>query len=83
MLPIIGWELVYADGSKFTSGDGPWGQAPGTGVQVLVLVHEPPYRTLEYGLDHYLLPGETARKRGDWMPDPEFHALVRDVTGAA
>lgn len=81
MLPIIGWELVYADGTTVTSATTTWAKAPVSGVQVLVMLHAPPYATLSYGLDSYLLPGERANtaKTGTWMDDPAFHAVVDNV----
>lgn len=81
MLPVTGWELVYTDGSVVTSEDSTWEDAPDTRVQVLVMFHEPPYMTLQYGTDPYTLPGHSARKLGETIPDEDFYALV-DATHA-
>jgi hypothetical protein len=39
MLPIKAWTIYYADGSKFTSQDGTWAEAPPFGVQAVVYYH--------------------------------------------
>lgn len=81
MLPITGWELVYANGSTVTSEQSTWAKAPAAGVQMLVMLHDPPYATVTYGEDFYLLPGQPARTRkaGQWMDDRPFHELVGSV----
>lgn len=53
-----------------------WADAPDQDVQVLEWLHEPPYRTLTYGIDQYTLPGETAIKYGGWMDETLFDELV-------
>lgn len=78
MLPVTGWELVYADDSRYSHLSGPWRLAPDQ-VQVLVLRHADGYRTLTYGEDVYRLAGEKATKVGVWMDDAAFHALVDRV----
>ena len=37
MLPAVDrWEIIYADGSRFTSSDGSWAEAPGFGIFAVV-----------------------------------------------
>lgn len=36
MLPVVRWEIFYADGSTFASDDGTWAEAPGFGVMAVV-----------------------------------------------
>ena len=75
-LPVIGWRITYGDGSTFTDVDGSWDDAPDQNVQILEYLHEPPYRTFEYGIDEYRLTPESAPKFGKWMVLKEFEALV-------
>lgn len=75
-MPVLGWELVYTNGSVVTSQDTSWEDALGTRVQVMVLHHEPPYMTLQYGWDPYALPGHRSVKIGETIPDADFYALV-------
>lgn len=75
-LPVLGWRLVYGDGSTFSSDDGSWDDAPSTNVQVLEYLHEPPYRTFTYGEDEYRLTPDHSPKFGAWMEESAFHALV-------
>lgn len=78
-LPVIGWRITYGDGSTFTSDNGSWDDAPGKNVQILVHLHEPPYRTFEYGLDEYRLTPDSEPKFGKWMVLEEFEALVAEA----
>lgn len=71
------WELVYADGTRYTDADGPWRDAP-DGVQILV-THTPEGRNLTYGESTYALDGRHAPKKGDWMPESKFYELVDEV----
>lgn len=75
MLPIRAWAIVYADGSRFTDLNGAWRKAPASGVQAVVLYHEPPYITLMYGDDAYLLPGQAGSKLGSYLPDTEWEVM--------
>jgi hypothetical protein len=61
MLPVTGWKIFYADGSTFSSDDGPWRDAPREGVQAVTIYHEPPYRDVEVGLDEYRDPLKRSR----------------------
>lgn len=81
MLPITGWELVYADGRTVTSAQTSWAKAPASGVQMLVMLHQPPYATVTYGEDTYLLPGQPTRTRkaGSWMDNRPFYDVVDSV----
>ena len=36
MMPVERWEVIYGDGSKFTSDDGTWAEAPAFGVFAVV-----------------------------------------------
>lgn len=78
MLPITGWALVYADGSRYSNTSGQWRSAPDE-VQVLVLYHSGGYRTLTYGEDVYSLLGQKATKLGAWMDTTDYYALVDKV----
>lgn len=75
MMRVLGWRLWYGDGSTYSNRDGSWADAPADNVQALELAHEPPYRTLVYGIDTYELEGEPAVKDGRSLPDAEWEAL--------
>lgn len=81
MLPITGWELIYADGSVVTSAETTWGKAPVTGVLLLVILHDPPYADVSYAGESYLLPGQPARtaKTGVWVEDEASYGVVDGV----
>ena len=36
MIPVARWEIHYGDGSRFTSDDGTWAEAPAFGVFAIV-----------------------------------------------
>lgn len=75
-LPVIGWCLYYSDGSTFTNEQGDWDSAPSDDVQILKVLHEPPYRTFTYGYDTYQLTPESSVKLGRYMNEEAFYALV-------
>lgn len=82
-LPILGWRLYYSDGSSFSHEDGSWSDAPSIDVQVLEVLHEPPYRTLSHGDDEYRLPGEADVKFGRWADFETYEGIVRAVEARA
>ena len=47
MLPVERWEIVYGDGSRFTSDDGTWADAPPFGVFAVVYYHVGGRRTVQ------------------------------------
>jgi hypothetical protein len=75
-MPIIGWQLWYADGSWFCSGSTRWMDAPEHGVQVLMVHHPNGYRTIVVGRDEYTLPGEFWSKFGLMIDEYEFNEIV-------
>lgn len=76
MMPVLSWELVYTDGSVVTSNDSSWEDAPDARVQVMVMYHESPYITMQYGTDPFSLPGHSSVKIGETIPDDEFYSIV-------
>lgn len=80
-LPVIGWRIIYGDGSVYSSDDGTWDDAPSNDVQILEYLHEPPYRTFTYAEDEYQLTPEHSKKFGAWMEEGAFYALVAAAFG--
>ena len=78
-LSVIGWCIYYSDGSTFSSEDGSWAQAPADDVQVLEILHPPPYRTIDHGVDEYRLPGESIVKLGRWMDEAGLYRIIEGV----
>ena len=59
MLPIIGADIHYPDGSVYRIPDnGTWAEAPPFGVQCIVYYHDDGLKTLSSGKDVYTWEGE-------------------------
>lgn len=80
MLPIKAWAIYYADGSKFTSEDGTWAQAPPFAVDAVVYYHDDGLKDIEAGIDHYLCkdPSQISyHKMGLWHDSEGFYRVIR------
>jgi hypothetical protein len=79
--PIIGWRVVFADGTEYASSEGHnWDRdVPTSGIQFLVVYKERGYRDIECGLDEYSWPGARRKKLGTWMDDSAFYTLYDKV----
>jgi hypothetical protein len=78
VLPIRAWRVFYADGSTFDSTQGTWAEGPPFGVQCVVWYHDPPYKTLDQGVDVYVHEGEGGVKMGLFV-DEEGYRRVQDL----
>ena len=59
MLPIIGADIYYPDGSVYRiPDDGTWAEAPPFGVQCITYYHCDDYKTLTFGQDVYYWEGD-------------------------
>ncbi|MDF2757816.1 MAG: hypothetical protein K0S99_448 [Thermomicrobiales bacterium] len=69
------WAIYYGDGGVWPSDAGDWKDAPDQGVQVVVVYHDPPYRTLYDGRDVYYAEGRTYPKYGQQISDADFYRI--------
>jgi Icc-related predicted phosphoesterase len=53
-MKILGWKVYYGNEEIISSKEAEWEDIPNDDVQVIVLYHEPPYRTFLGGHDYYL-----------------------------
>lgn len=87
MLPIKAWAIYYADGSSFSSDDGPWAEAPPFGVVCVVYYHvekDQLLRTFDQGEHIYTYRGEAAGdhyKMGLWQDDEGFYRVMNIARG--
>ena len=59
MLPIIGADIYYPDGSIYRiPDDGTWAEAPPFGVQCVCYYHVDDLKTLSHGVDYYYWEGD-------------------------
>jgi len=74
MIPVDRWEVVYGDGSRFTSSDGTWAEAPPFGVFAVVYHRVDGTRLVQMEQDH--------RSRYEWsehVPYPDGAVEVEGV----
>lgn len=88
---LVGWKLVYSDGSEITSRDMAFVDAPQDGVQVLVKYYRRAKggysKEIQNGLDMYVLFSEQPLfmelppeiKKGENLSGVKFHALLDAV----
>jgi hypothetical protein len=73
---VVGFDIVYADETRFTDRDGSWDDAP-AGAQIVIWRHEDGRTTWSWGVDDYYLPGHERRIEGVAMDtEAEFNALL-------
>lgn len=72
-----GFTIWYADGTTYSDYDGTWENAPSTGVMVVVVYYDSPYRDIIAGGDWYYRNGDrsfakvqTHPEWGKWSPRP-------------
>lgn len=68
-MEIIGWRVYCANGETYTANP----EAIPPTVQGVVFFHSPPYRTVSWGRDTYMVEG--TELSGAWLPDEEFEAV--------
>lgn len=84
MSPVVRARIWYGDGSVVdVTNAAEWQAARNTNVQVVAWVHEAGGVTWQWGSeDVYTFPGSSQIKRGRWMKDAEFAALLAQAKAA-
>jgi hypothetical protein len=85
---LVGWKLIYTNGTEIRSTDMPFNEAPQTGVQVLIKYYKRAKggysREIQNGLDMYVLFSEQPLyldlpleiKKGENLPSARFDELL-------
>ena len=81
MLPIIGADIFYPDGSCYRiPDDGTWAEAPPFGVQCIVYYHDKDLKTISSGQDYYYFLGEDEDgneiKVGLYMDEDKYYRII-------
>ena len=79
VLPILAWEIWYADGSVASSDEATWEAAPAKGVLAVIWWHVLPYRTHTWGIEPFKLPGSAHVKWGREIPDDEWESFRKMI----
>jgi hypothetical protein len=87
MIAVERWEIHYGDGSRFTSDDGTWAEAPPFGVQAIVyynvdgtkLIHAEQHDDSVYEIREGVEAGGQPVKFGMWT-DNESYWMMFDAT---
>ncbi len=89
MAPVDRWEIIYADGSRFTSADGTWAEAPAFGLFAVVYYRVDGTRLVQKEQHddsrYVMVEGEEASgqtvKFGLWVDNDQYFKLFDAVHG--